>query len=82
MTLAGDGSFGPYRHQLLITALTTVYRTLSDLSYITPSDIISPYPQTGMHAPSAIDADKARQAGYNDEVIGLMYRLPYLSEEA
>jgi hypothetical protein len=82
MAIAGDGSFGPYRHQPLITALITFYRTLSDLSYISPSDIISPSQQTGMHAPSAIDAARARHAGYNDEVIDLMYHLPYLSEEA
>lgn len=82
MALAADGSSGPYRHQPLVTALNNFYSTLSDLSYITPSDIVSPSSQTGMHAPEAIDAGRALSTGYNNEVIDLMYHLPYLSEEA
>lgn len=73
---------GPYRHQALVTALTAFYTTLSDLCYILPSDIIYPSSHTGKHTPAAIDASQARHAGFNDEVIDLMYHLPYLSEEA
>lgn len=82
MSLAAHTSFGPYRHQPLIAALASFYATLSDLSYISPSDVIFPSPQTGMHSFEDIDAERARHAGFSDEVIELIYRLPYLSEDA
>ncbi|KAF7128361.1 hypothetical protein CNMCM5793_003091 [Aspergillus hiratsukae] len=68
-------------HIPLISALTTFYTLLVDLRYVHPSWLIVPSAETGRHPPNSINEVAARQNGFNDSIIDLAYRIPYITDD-
>lgn len=68
------------KHAPLITSMTSFYKLLIDMAYLAESDLILPDATTKRHKADAIDREAAKAAGFDDEVIELMYHLPYLRE--
>lgn len=68
----------PEAHGELIEVLAELFTLLDALVAIEPGLVSLPLPDTGCHAPGAINTTAAIAAGYSAEAVKLMYSLPYL----
>ncbi|KAK5741363.1 hypothetical protein LTR17_004070 [Elasticomyces elasticus] len=67
-------------HSELISVLTELYTLLVSLAAISDTQLFLPSPETGLHAPGAINTTSALAAGYDAETVALMYAIPYVGE--
>lgn len=68
----------PAAHGELIEVLAELFTLLDALFTIEPGSVSLPLPNTGCHAPEAINTTAAIAAGYSADAVKLMYSLPYL----
>lgn len=66
-------------HHGLKAPLIELYTLLHDLAVIPEDSLLLPNAETGLHIKDSINEDAAREAGYDEEAISLMYQLPYLN---
>ncbi|KAI0015403.1 hypothetical protein F4780DRAFT_764203 [Xylariomycetidae sp. FL0641] len=65
-------------HSDVIAAFRELYVLLDELAAIPGGIVRLPSPETGRHAPDAVNTDAAQTAGYDDSVLSLMWEMPYL----
>ncbi|KAK5739016.1 hypothetical protein LTR17_005534 [Elasticomyces elasticus] len=65
-------------HSEIIAVLTELYSLLVQLAAISDSLLVLPSPETGLHAPNAINTAAAKAAGYAEGTVAVMCALPYL----
>ena len=65
-------------HSELISLLTELYTLLDSLAAIPDNLLRLPSPDTGVHAPDAVNTAAATAAGYDPDTVALMCALPYL----
>ena len=66
-------------HAEFLKTLGQFYEVRNQLGRFVIDMTIRPDSATGRHASQSINADAARQAGFSDEAIDLMYQMPYLT---
>jgi hypothetical protein len=68
------------RHGEIVSVLTELYSLLDTLAAVEPQLAPQfPPPDTGVHSPTAFNADAARAAGFSAEAITVLSALPYLN---
>lgn len=65
-------------HSDLIVSLTELYTTLHLLAAIPEHGLRLPDAESELHPSKSINSEAARQAGYDEDSISVMYALPYL----
>ncbi|RFU33306.1 hypothetical protein B7463_g3025, partial [Scytalidium lignicola] len=69
-------------HTPLISALTTFYTLLTDLCYVSPSDLVLPSITTRRHPPNTINRAAALRHGFSNAAVDLAYQIPYITSDS
>jgi hypothetical protein len=65
-------------HSELFSTLAELWTLLDTLAAIPPDMVALPPTDTGIHPPSAFNADSARAGGFTEEAVTVQVSLPYM----